>query len=151
MKDDDELFDNSKKLQSTESKTLLIDESKKVEPDVESNDDDEIAKEDERFVLPKNEKTDKPFGKKFKENIKKEQRLSKALRLKNKLTKGITAPKWIESFFKFLDFILNIFVIGTLVTAIVITIIYAMNANYLMVIAMCLFVFVIIYLSEKIS
>ncbi len=153
---ENELFSdaNSKKLNNQESKTLLVDEGKKIKDEeliLSDADVDEFAEEDERFVSEEKQKKEKPFGKKFKDSIRKEQRLSKVLRLKNKLTLGIKSPKWLESFFKFLDFVLNIFVIGTLVTSIVITINFALLGNYFMVAAMCLFIFVIIYLSEKIS
>lgn len=150
---ENELFNtDSKKLNNQESKALLVDEGKKIKnADVILEDDNEFAEEDERFVSEEKQKKEKPFGKKFKDSIRKEQRLSKVLRLKNKLISGIKSPKWLESFFKLLDFVLNIFVIGTLVASIVITINFALLGNYFMVAAMCLFIFVIIYLSEKIS
>jgi len=116
---------------------------------------------DERFFMDepdeKNEVKDEPekkpekvMGKGFKKQIKKENRKNKIAFAKKKFSNFFRLAT-VSSLFRLLDFLLNVFSIASIIFGVIVTAHFLMEGNPYMVASGCVFIFIVIYLNEKIS
>ena len=124
-------------------KSTLLFEAKEGEP----------VEADERFFpdedIEENEPKAKVFDEKFKKQIKVEEKKAKKAMFQKSLK--IKSGKLAENFTRVLDFCLNIFSLLTIIIGVLYSIHYIIEANPFMVVVCCLFVFIAIYLNEKIN
>lgn len=104
--------------------------------------------EDERFEKnpPK-----KALDKKFKESIKKENKKANKLNKKKIFIDGLKKIFDSERIFRAFDFLLNLFSISAIITSVIVTFKYFADGEPYMTAVGCLFVYITIYLNEKIN
>ncbi len=130
------------KINQEKNKDLIIEDG-----DCEINIGDFID-EDERFEKnpPK-----KALDKKFKENIKKENKKANALNKKKIFINALKELFNSEKIFRTFDFLLNLFSISAIITSVIVTFKYFTDGEPYMTAVGCLFVYITIYLNEKIN
>lgn len=139
------------------SNVLLIEAEKKDEAET-----GEKISPDERFFLDEDEQKEKPdegetkekndkvFGKQFKKDIKRENRKSKIAFVQKRFL-NIFKLSSLSGLFRLLDFILNLFSISAIIFGVLVTAKFLLEGNPYMVVSGCIFIFIIIWLNEKIS
>ncbi len=121
----------------------------------------ETVSPDERFFLDEDEsvaektdedenKTKKALDKNFKKDLKKENRKAKIAFLQKRFINMFKISS-LSSVFRLFDFILNVFSISAIIFGVLVTSKFLMDGNPYMVVAGCVFIFIAIYLNEKIS
>lgn len=129
-------------IESEEIKEKITDKSEKIKVG-------DFINEDERFEKAPSKK--KALDKKFKENIKKENKKANFLNKKKIMFGSIKGIFGVNKILRLLDFILNLFSILAIVTSVVITFEYFISGKPYMVGVGCLLIFITIYLNEKIN
>lgn len=139
------------------SNVLLIEGEKKdetsdgkISPDERFFLDEDDVKEKSNDEGDEKEKSDKVFGKQFKKDIKAENRKRKIAFAKKRFT-NIFGLSLISGLFRFMDFALNVFSIAAIIFGVLFTAKFFMEGNPYMVVSGCVFIFIVIYLNEKIS
>ena len=126
--------------------------------EAEEKENGEKISPDERFFLDEDdsvkEKDDgkevkKALDKNFKKDLKKENRKAKIAFLQKRFI-GMFKISSLSGLFRLLDFILNVFSISAIIFGVAITAKFLMDGNPYMVVAGCVFIFIVIYLNEKI-
>lgn len=130
---------------------------------VDAKTTEESIEDDERFFADEKEKNkdiddtpDKPvekvFDKKLKKKMRQEQKLVDKEIFKKKLV-GIfkMEGEFMPSVVKVMDFTLNMFSIGIIIVAVIVTLNFLMNNNPIMTVVGCLFIWLTIYLNKQIS
>ena len=153
MENEEDIKQQDDKLSSKQGNVLIVD----------AKTTDELVDEDERFFVDEKEKNkniddtpDKPvkkvFDKKLKKKMKQEQRLVNREIFKKKLA-GIfkMESQFMPAVAKVMDFTLNMFSIGIIIVAVIVTLNFLMNNNPIMTVVGCLFIWLTIYLNKQIS
>lgn len=135
-----------------QSSVLLLDgksnDGAKVSPDERFFEDESEKPKD--VIEDEEEKPKKVFDKSFKKQIKKENRKAKIAFIQKRFLNFFKLPS-LGSLFRLLDFSLNAFSIIAIIFGVVMTAHFLLKSNPYMVVAGCVFIFITIYLNEKIS